>query len=147
MAGVGAVNIDVGGITQGLFKLVDDLFTSDEERDAAKLKLLSQQGQQSLAELQTTLSAILAEANSKDKWTSRARPSFLYIMYAMILASIPMGVLHVVDPVSAAAVAEGMKSWLAALPEPLWWLFGSGYLGYTGARTFDKSQLLKLKGK
>jgi hypothetical protein len=27
---------------------------------------------------------------------------------------------------------------LGAVPESLWWLFGAGYLGYTGARSFDK---------
>ena len=27
---------------------------------------------------------------------------------------------------------------LNAVPESLWWLFGAGYLGYTGARSFDK---------
>jgi len=27
---------------------------------------------------------------------------------------------------------------LGAIPENLWWLFGAGYLGYTGARSFDK---------
>ncbi len=26
----------------------------------------------------------------------------------------------------------------AEMPESLWWLFGAGYLGYTGARSFDK---------
>jgi hypothetical protein len=27
---------------------------------------------------------------------------------------------------------------LNAVPDSLWWLFGAGYLGYTGARSFDK---------
>ena len=26
----------------------------------------------------------------------------------------------------------------AAIPEPLWWTFTTGYLGYTGARTYEK---------
>ena len=84
------------------------------------------------------MSAILAEANSDDPWTSRARPSFLYVVYLMILASIPMGFLTAFNPEVALAVTNGMKDWLAAIPESMWTLFGAGYLGYTGAREFGK---------
>jgi len=35
--------------------------------------------------MQVSLSAILAEANSADPWTSRARPTFLYVIYGIIL--------------------------------------------------------------
>jgi hypothetical protein len=31
-----------------------------------------------------------------------------------------------------------LTSLLMAIPESLWWLFGAGYLGYTGARSLDK---------
>ena len=34
--------------------------------------------------------------------------------------------------------AENLNKLLGAVPESLWWLFGAGYLGYTGARSFDK---------
>jgi hypothetical protein len=34
--------------------------------------------------------------------------------------------------------AENLNRLLGAVPESLWWLFGAGYLGYTGARSFDK---------
>jgi hypothetical protein len=64
-------------------------------------------------------------------------------MYFLILAAIPMGVLHAVQPDLAVSIAEGMKAWLAALPEELWWLFGAGYLGYTGARSVDKRSIIK----
>ena len=33
---------------------------------------------------------------------------------------------------------ENLNKLLGAVPESLWWLFGVGYLGYTGARSFDK---------
>lgn len=33
---------------------------------------------------------------------------------------------------------ENLNKLLGAVPESLWWLFGAGYLGYTGARSFDK---------
>jgi len=84
------------------------------------------------------LEAILAEARSQDKWTSRARPSFMYVMYVMIGFAIPMGILSVFRPDMAVQVAAGMKAWLAAIPDSLYALFGVGYLGYTGARSWDK---------
>jgi phosphotransferase system glucose/maltose/N-acetylglucosamine-specific IIC component len=91
-----------------------------------------------LKELETRMSAILAEANSPDPWTSRARPSFLYVIYVMVLMAIPMGVLSAFRPDMAGAIAAGMQAWLAAIPEDLYVLFGVGYVGYAGARTFEK---------
>ena len=44
------------------------------------------------------MQAIVAEAQSTDPWTSRARPSFLYMMYALILWAIPMGLIAAADP-------------------------------------------------
>ncbi len=38
--------------------------------------------------IRTRMTAIVAEANSADPWTSRARPSFLYVMYALLLWAI-----------------------------------------------------------
>ena len=82
--------------------------------------------------------SILAEASSTDPWTSRARPSFLYVIYVMILMSIPMGVLSAFEPQMADAIASGMQKWLEAIPEDLYVLFGIGYVGYAGARTWEK---------
>jgi len=130
----------VSGMAGPLFKLVDNLFTSDEERAKAKLKIIEMEQEGKLSEMRTQLSAILAEANSKDPWTSRARPTFMYVIYIMILISIPMGFLGYFHPDLAKAVAEGMDYWLKAIPESLWTLFGVGYLGYTGGRTWEKTK-------
>lgn len=46
-----AINVDVGNIAGGLFKLIDQLFTTDEERQNAKLRLLELQQQGQLAQL------------------------------------------------------------------------------------------------
>ena len=67
----------------------------------------------------TQLSAILAEAQAADPWTSRARPSFLYVMYAIILWAIPMGLIAAVRPEAALRIAAGMNAYLNGLPEPL----------------------------
>ncbi len=80
------------------------------------------------------------DANAPDRWTSRARPTFLYVMYALLLWSIPMGVIAAVRPALAEAIARGMTTYLNALPEPLYALFGIGYLGYTVAREWGKGR-------
>ncbi len=128
----------VAGVAGPLFALVDNLFTSDEERDKAKLQLLKMQQQGKLKEVELQMSAILSESQSKDPWTSRARPAFLYVMYLLMLFAVPMGFLSAYDPEMSARVSQGFKAWLGAIPEPMWYLFGTGYLGYTGARTYDK---------
>lgn len=119
-------------------KLIERIFPDKAKADEAKLELLKMQQSGELQQTQVQLSAIISEANSGDKWTSRARPAFMYVMYFMILASIPMGVLFALNPETAEKIVSGMRQWLAAIPEEMWWLFGTGYLGYTGARTIDK---------
>lgn len=118
--------------------LIDKVIPDKQARDKAKLELLQLQGSQELAEIQARLSAIIAEANSHDPWTSRARPSFLYVVYALLLWALPMGLLAAFSPQTAKDIAEGMNAYLSGLPEPLYALFGTGYLGYTAARQWGK---------
>lgn len=75
-----------------------------------------------------------------DRWTSRARPAFLYVIYAMILWAIPLGVIAAIAPARAQAVAAAMTAYLGGLPEPLYALFGTAYLGYTAARQWGKAR-------
>ena len=118
--------------------LIDKVIPDKAQRDKAKLELLQLQGSQDLAEINARLAAIVAEANSHDPWTSRARPSFLYVMYVLLLWALPMGLLAAFSPTKAAEIAAGMNAYLAGLPEPLYALFGTGYLGYTAARQWGK---------
>ena len=55
--------------------LIDKIIPDPKARDAAKLELIKLQGSQDIETLRTQLSAILAEAQAADPWTSRARPS------------------------------------------------------------------------
>lgn len=118
--------------------IIDKIIPDKDARDRAKLELLRLQGSQEMELLQTRLSAIVAEAGSPDPWTSRARPSFLYVMYAMILWAVPMGLIGAFSPRTAGAIAGGMTAYLNGLPEPLYALFGTGYLGYSVARQWGK---------
>lgn len=124
--------------------LIDKIFPDKEkqaaERARAEMALYQAQQDGTLKELQISLSAIMAEAQSPDPWTSRARPTFMYVIYIMILLSLPMGILSAIRPDMAIQIANGMQAWLAAVPDSLWTLFGVGYLGYTGARTFEKGR-------
>ena len=118
--------------------ILDKVIPDPAQRDRAKLELLQMQGSQELATVQTRLSAIVAEANSNDPWTSRARPSFLYVMYVLLLWALPMGLIAAFRPDIASGIAKGMNAYLAGIPEPLYALFGTGYLGYTAARQWGK---------
>ena len=50
--------------------------------------------------------------------------------------------LFAVAPDTAGGVVSGVSAWLRAIPDEMWGLFGVGYLGYTGARTYEKKKLL-----
>lgn len=126
----------IGPITS----IIDKIIPDKEARARAKLELLQLEGTQELQTIEARLKAIVAEANSADPWTSRARPSFLYVMYAMILWALPMGVLAAFNPAAARDIAAGMNAYLNGLPEPLYALFGTGYLGYTAARQWGKAK-------
>lgn len=109
----------------------------------ARLDVAKQDGR--LKEIEIGMSAIVMEAKSSDPWTSRARPSFLYVMYFMILMAVPMGVLAAFKPLFVQAIINGMKLWLEALPGELYALFGAGYLGYGSMRMMDKKNILSAK--
>lgn len=121
-----------------ILSIIDKVIPDKGAREKARLELLKLEGSQEMQLLQTRLSAIIAEANAADPWTSRARPSFLYVMYAMILWAIPMGLIAAFRPQAATAIANGINAYLNGLPEPLYALFGTGYLGYTVARQWGK---------
>ncbi len=118
--------------------LIDKIIPDPKARDAAKLELIKLEGTQEMEAVRTQLSAIVAEAQSPDPWTSRARPSFLYVMYALLLWAIPMGLIGAVQPDMARGIAAAMNAYLSGIPESLYALFGTGYLGYTAARQWGK---------
>lgn len=124
--------------------IIERLFPDKEkqatQRAEAEQALMQLQQQGRLQEMTQQLSAIIAEAQSPDPWTSRARPSFLYVMYVMIITALPFAVLWAFQPETADRMATGLQKWLAAIPDALWALFGAGYLGYAGARSWEKTK-------
>ena len=130
--------ITISGIFGIGGKLIDKLFPNPEDKAKAQLELLRLQQSGELDQVKVQLSAILAEAQSADPYTSRARPSFLYVVYALILWSIPMGLLTVFNPDAAATFTGGFNGWLEAIPDPILTLFGTVMLGYSVGRSWEK---------
>jgi Holin of 3TMs, for gene-transfer release len=75
-------------------------------------------------ELDDASANIRAEAQSGDRYTSRARPSYIYVTLWILLGNYFLFPLIGKQPVT--------------FPDALFWLFGSCILGYTGARSWDK---------
>ena len=128
----------IGGLLEAGLKIIDKVIPDPAAKAAAQQELLKLQQAGALKEMEVSLSAIIAEANSTDPWTSRARPSFLYVVYILLLWSIPMGILAMFAPDRAVAFTAGFKGWLAALPEPVLTLFGVVMTGYVAGRSWEK---------
>lgn len=94
-----------------------ELALKDRELDA---KLLEAQAR----EIEAASANIRAEAANGDKYTSRARPTFLYVCNFILAWN------YVIAPLFGRQPLD--------FPEPLFWLFGSVMLGYVGARTWEK---------
>lgn len=83
---------------------------------------------QALADIQGQ--NIRAETTSADSFVRRARPTFLYVMVAAI------GMALIVFPLLNLATGKGLL--IPEIPGAYLELFGVGFLGYTGARTWEK---------
>ncbi len=119
-------------------KLLDKLIPDPEAKARAQLELLKLQQEGQFKEIEVSLKAIITEAQSSDPWTSRARPSFLYVVYILILFSLPMGLISAFSPETAKDIATGMREWLNAIPASIVDLFTFVMLGYVGARSVEK---------
>ena len=82
-------------------------------------------------EIEAASGNIRAEAQSGDRYTSRARPSFIYVMLLILVCN------YILFPFIHRTPID--------YPEALFWLFGSAILGYTGARSWEKVGLPKAK--
>lgn len=123
--------------------LIDKITPDADKRAELKIELERVHQEGKLKPIEAKVTTIIAEAKSQDKWTSRARPSFMYVMYILILTGLPMGALYAISPGIAENVILGLKAWLEAIPDSLYTLFGVGYVGYTGARSYDKKKTLE----
>lgn len=79
-------------------------------------------------------------AAADDRLTRHARPAFLYVMYALLLGAFPVAVVAAASPATADRITHAIAAYFTAIPEPLYTLFATGYLGYTAARSWGKAQ-------
>lgn len=139
---ISGINIDVGQVLSGAGQLLKDIrtaLTGKEPLDQNKQAELSLKVTEiELALNNATIGVALAEAQSQDKWTSRARPSFMYVIYIIILAGLPVAIGSLFSSDKAIQFASAFGKWLDAIPDDMWWLFGAGYLGYGAFRSFEK---------
>lgn len=119
-------------------KVIDRVLPDKAAKDAAKLAMMDLEQQGEFKEDELRMQAIVMEAQSKDPWTSRARPAFFYVFYVYVLAAIPMGIVAALSPETALNITDGVQAFLTAIPDILYQVFVAGFLGYTGARTFEK---------
>lgn len=127
-------------VAKPVLDIINKVIPDPQAKAAAQLEVLKLQQSGELDSLKVEMSAIIAEESSPDPWTSRARPSFLYVMYLMLLLAVPVGVLSVFNPGAAEHFKSGMVGYLQAIPDSLYALFGTGYLGYTAAREYGKTK-------
>lgn len=104
-------------------------FQSIVDQNAAQLAMkqleLDGKVQESMSrEIEAASANIQAEAKSGDKYTSRARPTFMYVFNIILLMN------YVVLP--------QIRREPVSFPDSLFWLGGACILGYTGARSWDK---------
>ena len=124
--------------------LINKLIPDPKQKAEAQAKLIELEQQGELAGLKSRYQAIVAEAQSKDRWTSRARPSFMYVFYFVIVCLVIVApVIGVWYPAEMTLFYTNVKAGFAAIPNPMWATFTAGYLGYTTAREVGKKNIMK----
>jgi len=130
----------IANVSTLLTTAMDKIWPNPADKAKAEAMAMAATADSAIRQLEAAQRVMLAEAQSADPWTSRARPTFLYVVYIMLLSSIPMGVVYAFAPATAANITLGFKAWLAAIPESITQLFGVVMLGYIGGRSWEKAK-------
>lgn len=142
---IAGINLDVGSVLSGAGQLAKDLrtaITGKEPIDATKAADLALKVQELEGSIEKgRMGVIIAEAQSTDPWTSRARPSFMYVFYFVLIVLIIcapfMGIFY---PDKMQLFYVNVDRGFKAIPDALWATFSVGYLGYVAARQYGKSK-------
>lgn len=127
------------GILGAVSTVIDKIFPDANVAAQAKVELMKLAQAGEFKELDLRYQAITAEATSADKWTSRARPSFMYVFYVILIILILIApFIGIFAPVQMSQFFVNVGAGFAAIPDSLYALFGSGYLGYSAARSYEK---------
>ena len=135
----------VASVSNTLTTAINKIWPNPEDKAKAEAIAITAAADAAVTQLKAAQAVMLAEEQSADPWTSRARPSFLYVIYTLILFAPLIGVVNIWHPEAVKATIDGFQGWLEAIPDSFIQLFGVGYLGYTGSRTIEKHLDLKAK--
>jgi len=131
-------------IIETVFKLLDKVIPDPQAKAAAQQKILELQQQGEFKELENRYEAITSEAKSADPFTSRARPSFMYVFYTVILSlTIFAPILGLINADAMHLFFTNVKMGFEAIPDIMWNTFLMGYVGYTLSRTYEKGKGIK----
>ena len=120
-------------------KLEAELRANELEFKKLELELEAKIADYQAREIEAAGANIRAEAQSGDKYTARARPTFLYLMYVIL------GWNFILLPLIQ--YVNGKPPLPIDLPPDIYYLFGAGYLGYVGARGWEKIANVRVGGK
>jgi hypothetical protein len=140
---ISLANLDIGGLFSGIGTLAKDIrtaITGKEPIDSNKAAEIAMKVQELESALeQARISVMVAEASSTDKWTSRARPGFMYLFYLVVTCLVLLApFLGIFFPAQMAQFYINVASGFKAIPDIMWQTFGVGYLGYVAARQYGK---------
>lgn len=135
----GAAGLVGGDIVTKAAEVIDAI-SGKAETDPEMQKLLqnheAQMATLALADAEGARLLIREAQRSEDPYVRRVRPTFLYLFYAIVIFN------FILVPILKAIGLDIQVSY-PELPEELYWLFGSAFLGYGGFRSFDKHNKLK----
>ena len=126
------VEVDAGAVVNGLFKGIDSLFTSDEERAQAKLMMQVELQKPHMMQALTTLE----EAKNPNWWVSGWRPALGWLS-VFLLAYSWVGRDFIIIGLSMSEMDETIKLLPKVNPGELMTLVIS-LLGLGGLRTYEK---------
>jgi hypothetical protein len=133
-----------GGLLGGIGQLARDIreaIVGKEMTPELAMQLQAKAMDLELAATNAQMEMITAEAKSSDPWTSRARPSFNYVFYLILLTcGILAPLVGVFYPTQMALFFDNMSKGFRAIPSDLYTLFGVGYVGYVGGRSWEKTK-------
>jgi hypothetical protein len=143
MAGISLAEIDVGSVLTGAGQFLKDCrtaWTGKEPISADKAAELAIEAEKIGAAIETARTSILvAEASSPDKWTSRARPAFMYVFYFLLISLVIVApFIGIYFPLQMDLFYKNVSAGFKAVPDAMWATFTCGYLGYTAARQYGK---------
>lgn len=139
--------VTASAITGGVFdigkKLLDKFFPDEQQRAAAEVQLYQMAQSGDFNDLEKRMTAICLEAQSDDSFVKRARPTFLYVFYFVIITLVVIapfvGVFH---PDEMKLFYANVKLGFEAVPGELWAVFTAGFMGYSYNRSQDKGKQL-----